>query len=140
MRRRNDFGPRLKQLSRHRMNFCRSPRTSFARPYPRSKRRLSWPNARACVARSRRTNSSGTLITSHARTQDVTELLEEIVERYRTHDEDQTHQFQLDLADHPLLLHVDTSRLEQVLDNFLSNAVKYSPTGGVIRIAAERQD
>jgi signal transduction histidine kinase len=29
---------------------------------------------------------------------------------------------------------VDPSRLEQVLDNFLSNSVKYSPSGGEIRV------
>ncbi len=39
-----------------------------------------------------------------------------------------------------LLVSVDTSRMRQVLANILSNAVKYTPVGGSIRISVERTD
>jgi PAS domain S-box-containing protein len=69
---------------------------------------------------------------------DVVPMLEEVVERYQTHLEDQGgHQFRLCLPGQPVVLDVDTSRLEQVLDNFLSNAAKYSPSGGEIRVVVE---
>ncbi len=49
------------------------------------------------------------------------------------------HHFVIDLpADLPKVL-VDRSKLGQVIDNLISNAIKYSPAGGEIRLAA-RQD
>jgi PAS domain S-box-containing protein len=65
-------------------------------------------------------------------------LVEEIVERYRVQLEDK-HEYSLALSLPPqaVLADVDPSRMEQVLDNFLSNAVKYSPTGGQISVAVE---
>lgn len=46
------------------------------------------------------------------------------------------HQFDLDFpADLPTVV-ADETRLRQVLDNLISNAIKYSPEGGTIRIGA----
>ncbi|MES1254487.1 MAG: hybrid sensor histidine kinase/response regulator, partial [Acidobacteriota bacterium] len=44
----------------------------------------------------------------------------------------------LDLADAPLVIAGDESRLQQVVWNLLSNAVKFSPKGGEVRIRADR--
>jgi len=41
----------------------------------------------------------------------------------------------LELPQQPLLCHADPLRIEQVLVNLLSNAFKYSPQGGEVRIA-----
>lgn len=47
-----------------------------------------------------------------------------------------THRFELDFpADLPAVV-ADETRLRQVLDNLVSNAIKYSPNGGTIRIGA----
>ncbi|MCL7943011.1 ATP-binding protein [Marinobacter sp. ATCH36] len=36
-------------------------------------------------------------------------------------------------------LHCDKHRVRQILDNFLSNAIKYSPKNGIVRVTAERR-
>ncbi|HEV7663338.1 MAG TPA: PAS domain S-box protein [Chloroflexota bacterium] len=74
------------------------------------------------------------------RFQDVAPLLQEVVERYRVQtagieaSHGQRHEFTLSVPDQVVEMYVDASRLEQVLDNFLSNAVKYSPAGGEISV------
>ncbi|KAB8142579.1 PAS domain-containing protein [Chloroflexia bacterium SDU3-3] len=46
------------------------------------------------------------------------------------------HTLLLELPDAPLMVHGDALRLEQVFQNLVQNAVKYSPAGGPIRISA----
>lgn len=63
---------------------------------------------------------------------DMARLASKVVERFRRQTE--RHTFELDFpADLPLVL-ADEARLRQVLDNLTSNAIKYSPQGGPIRI------
>ncbi len=47
------------------------------------------------------------------------------------------HQFQVVLPEGSVELMVDKEKIEQVLENFLSNAVKYAPEGGLIRVTGE---
>jgi PAS domain S-box-containing protein len=47
------------------------------------------------------------------------------------------HPIRLQLPDEPLILSLDQDRLLQVLENLISNAVKYSPAGGEIVLALE---
>lgn len=44
------------------------------------------------------------------------------------------HRFELQVDKTPALLAVDVGKIEQVLENILGNAVKFSPQGGVIRV------
>ena len=62
-------------------------------------------------------------------------LARRIVDRFRT--QTSKHSFVVDLAaDFPTILG-DEDRLEQVFSNLLSNALKYSPEGGEIRISGQ---
>jgi PAS domain S-box-containing protein len=50
------------------------------------------------------------------------------------------HRLEVDLPPDPLELDADVTRLVQVLSNLLNNAAKYTPHGGVVRVAAWRED
>ena len=47
------------------------------------------------------------------------------------------HQFRAELPDHPVLIEADRYAIVQILENLISNAVKYSPKGGNIVLAAK---
>jgi len=46
------------------------------------------------------------------------------------------HELQLDLPRDPVMIDADATRLAQILGNLLANAIKYTPNGGHIRVAA----
>lgn len=51
-----------------------------------------------------------------------------------------SHHFVLEIADEPLVVHADPARLEQVLTNLLTNAVKYSPDAAHVLIGLSRRE
>jgi PAS domain S-box-containing protein len=59
-------------------------------------------------------------------------LAERVVESFRV--QTQNHQFVLDFSTDYPCVPGDEERLRQVLDNLVSNAIKYSPSGGEIRV------
>ncbi|HEY3111310.1 MAG TPA: GAF domain-containing protein, partial [Chloroflexota bacterium] len=65
---------------------------------------------------------------------DVTELARRVAARYRDQI-DQTHDLVLELAPTTCLVRADPDRLEQVIENLLDNALKYSPEGGRVELA-----
>lgn len=69
---------------------------------------------------------------------DARELAREVVELYRSGDTG--HVLQLSMPDTPVLVRVDAARLEQVLTNLVSNALKYSPAGSRVDVTVRRQD
>lgn len=50
------------------------------------------------------------------------------------------HTFSIDMPDDPIWLEADHTRLAQVVANLLNNAAKYTPSGGVVSLAARRED
>lgn len=42
------------------------------------------------------------------------------------------------VPDEPIIVQVDTNRLQRVLENLLANAVKYSPSGGAVEVQVEQ--
>ena len=49
------------------------------------------------------------------------------------------HRLTVSLPPEPLYLNADVARLAQVLANLLNNAIKYTPSGGEIRLSASRE-
>ncbi len=69
---------------------------------------------------------------------DLAALTTRIVEEVRPTLEHHTLQFTAEVA--PLVISGDELRLEQVIQNLLQNAIKYSPEGGAIAIRLARQN
>ncbi|MBZ0281213.1 MAG: PAS domain S-box protein [Anaerolineae bacterium] len=65
-------------------------------------------------------------------------LAAQVVERFQT--QTQKHTLQLDFPSDFPFVQGDEIRLRQVLDNLVSNALKYSPEGGIITVGGEVDD
>ncbi len=68
----------------------------------------------------------------HRREVDLVAAVRDVVERMRLLTT--THTFDLRTDADTALVHVDLDRIDQVFENLISNAVKYSPAGGAITV------
>ncbi len=73
----------------------------------------------------------------HALTMDLAPLVRNQVEAYQKTTE--RHQIHLDMLAPELVSRWDKSRLERVVGNLLSNAIRYSPDGGDISVVLSRE-
>jgi signal transduction histidine kinase len=65
---------------------------------------------------------------------DLRAIVQDVVELFAT--ASSGHRFAVMLPDEPLSVRCDALRIEQVVTNLVSNAVKYSPDGGTVRVSA----
>jgi len=70
---------------------------------------------------------------------DLAEIVTRTVEAVRPQAEERGHQMEVALPETPVAIEADAARLEQVISNLLANAVKYTATGGQIRLTAGRE-
>jgi PAS domain S-box-containing protein len=71
---------------------------------------------------------------------DVRSVVEEVVESADGQSRARGHRIVVELPDGSLEAEADREKLRQILANLLDNAVKFSPDGGTITIAASEQD
>lgn len=74
----------------------------------------------------------------HFEERDARELAREVVELYQS--SDPSHPLNLEVPEAPVVLRCDPARIEQVLTNLVSNALKYSPTGSRVDVAVRREE
>ena len=71
---------------------------------------------------------------------DVTAVVSEVVSSAKQTLALAGHEFVLDLPPEPLAVAADREKLRQIVTDLVDNAVKYSPEGGTVRVAARRRD
>ncbi len=69
---------------------------------------------------------------------DMADIIREVVPCFQ--DQSPKQSFEMVLPEEPMAVMVDRDKMRQVLDNILSNAVKYSTEGGLIRVTGELLD
>lgn len=68
---------------------------------------------------------------------DLVAIVQAVAERHQVI---ASHQIIVEAGPAPLMALIDTGRIERVVTNLLTNAIKYSPEGGEVTIALTRQD
>lgn len=65
----------------------------------------------------------------------INSIIHDVVSRFKK--ESKYHVFKVDLPDNPLEIHIDKEKIELAIFNIVSNAVKFSEEGSIIKIAGE---
>jgi signal transduction histidine kinase len=84
--------------------------------------------------------NSGSPAASHRVPLELGQTLEEMRDRLATYSNGRTLEFTLQVSDDVPSVLGDRNHLERVIENLVSNAVKFSPEGGSIAIRATRDD
>jgi signal transduction histidine kinase/BarA-like signal transduction histidine kinase len=78
-------------------------------------------------------------IVLHKKTVDLGAIVAETVDSARPSINQRQHRFSLSLPRDPLPVEGDSTRLQQIVDNLLTNAIKYTEPPGTIEVALQRQ-
>ena len=81
---------------------------------------------------------SGRVIVLHRAPCNMGECLLRVLDPYQR--EQDRHRFEITVPQEVTEVLVDKDKMAQVLDNLVSNAVKYSPHGGTIRVQGQKRD
>jgi len=73
-------------------------------------------------------------------TVDVVEMLEDVADRFSFQMQQKHIEYQVQVEDGITQVVVDRDQMDQVLDNLVSNALKYTPEGGSIRMEGVKRD
>ncbi len=92
----------------------------------------SEPHATSC-ARFARFGATRRHISARAHSVSIAQLIEETIEKYEPLLQEKGIHLSLDV-DHDLVVDGDPDRIEQVLQNLLDNALRYTPSGGNISL------
>jgi signal transduction histidine kinase/ActR/RegA family two-component response regulator len=76
----------------------------------------------------------------HPRPVVLGELISHAVEAMRPSVEARRHALEVTLAQPPVLVRADPTRVEQIIGNLLANATKYTPDGGRISVVERREE
>ena len=82
------------------------------------------------------TNQSADRILVLAEPLDIRAILQDAVERHTLVAETKRITLFVELPEHPLCAHADQDALPRVLDNLLTNAIKFSPAGSCVTLSA----
>ncbi|SNS48348.1 PAS domain S-box-containing protein [Noviherbaspirillum humi] len=82
--------------------------------------------------------NSGKIVLKRSR-QPLADVIQAAVEVGQPLMREKGHEFILRLPDEPVWMDVDRNRLSQVISNLLTNSAKYTPPGGRIMLALERE-
>lgn len=68
---------------------------------------------------------------------DISAYLSDLADEYAMEVADRGFQFRQDIAEKPVTVVADRSKLKRVLDNLISNAMKYGNSGGIVGLTSE---
>lgn len=71
---------------------------------------------------------------------DVSDMLDEVADRFSFQLQQRSISIEIKIGSGTSPIHLDRDKIDQVLDNLVSNAIKYTSDGGSIRIMAERNE
>ncbi|RPD44147.1 PAS domain-containing protein [Hymenobacter sediminis] len=70
---------------------------------------------------------------------DIAQKLSQLMEEYQRSAAHLGKQFLYEPTQRPIYVHLDENKFQQVINNLISNAIKFTPDGGTIRLAVEQQ-